>query len=330
MAKKKRAVPAIRAEATAKAELIAKASYRRTHTTTEVIPPDVTRAKASAWLDLISPITEWAGLKGDQLRNKRLLLRVQQEETLLRIAESVRKKLGDTEIVRPVPPKILVPALEVASLEDPSDDVMIGIWASLLASAASGAEVEPKYVAILRELSGRQAKMLRSLATYHADRFDFPYEKFSDSEYSLEFGDFSDDFRKKFPPNELTPLDQVDEFLDEVLNLPGSVVDLAYVDFADGRREALDVSGVAMADLLTDRESAFICLTLGLIAKESGNIIGRYTGGSSAGTAALRLSYYRFTLLGATLIELCDPEALVELKKVEWELHIESLRTGSA
>ncbi|MGT2501009.1 hypothetical protein ACVOMS_09695 [Bradyrhizobium guangxiense] len=62
MAKKKRATKA-KVEAVAKAEIVAKATYQRRRFTTEVIPPDVTRAKASAWLDLVSPLLNGQDLK---------------------------------------------------------------------------------------------------------------------------------------------------------------------------------------------------------------------------------------------------------------------------
>src|SRR5262245_44976769 len=130
------AIAKVEAIATAKLEAVAKATYSRKRTTTEVIPPDVTRAKTGAWLDLISPITEWAGLKGDALRYRRQQLRNQQEDTLMRLAEMLQAKMADQEVLQPVPPKILVLALEKASLEDASDDVMVERWANLLASAA--------------------------------------------------------------------------------------------------------------------------------------------------------------------------------------------------
>src|SRR6266567_3089259 len=57
----------------------------RNHRNTQQVPADVTRAKAGAWLDLISPLTEWAGLKGDALRHKREMLRVQREDVLAEI-----------------------------------------------------------------------------------------------------------------------------------------------------------------------------------------------------------------------------------------------------
>src|SRR4051812_35337167 len=117
MGKKKSGRSLIRANA--KAELIAKATYQRTHSTTATVPPDVTRAKASAWLDLISPVTEWAGLRGDQLRHKRELLRVQRDETLDRIARLAKKRLDEIERpINPVPTKFLMPFLERASLEE--------------------------------------------------------------------------------------------------------------------------------------------------------------------------------------------------------------------
>jgi hypothetical protein len=93
--------------ASAKIEASAKAIIQRKKVITEVIPPDVTRAKAGAWLTLISPITEWAGLKGDALRHKREQLRIQQEITLQRIAIELSKKIGNRTVVRPVPTKIL-------------------------------------------------------------------------------------------------------------------------------------------------------------------------------------------------------------------------------
>ncbi len=144
MTKKKSAKPSLKTEATAKAELVAKATYQRKHSTTEVIPADVTRAKAGAWLDLISPITAWAGLKGDQLQYKRELLRIQQEAVLYKIAQSAKRKLVEQNIdVVPIPTKFLVPFLERASLEDESSD-LCDRWSDLLVSAAT--EYDPSMI----------------------------------------------------------------------------------------------------------------------------------------------------------------------------------------
>ena len=55
-------------DASLKVEATTSARYSRERKITQLIPADVTRANAGAWLDLISPITQWAALKGDALR----------------------------------------------------------------------------------------------------------------------------------------------------------------------------------------------------------------------------------------------------------------------
>lgn len=113
MPQKKGKAVRIGASASAKVEAVAKASYSRKRTTTEVIPPDVTRARTGAWLDLISPLTEWAGLKGDQLRAKRIQLRLQREDVLSEIVDRARAQISATSIpTKTIPNKFLVPFLE--------------------------------------------------------------------------------------------------------------------------------------------------------------------------------------------------------------------------
>lgn len=183
-------------EVSAKAHAVAKASFERKKIITENIPEDVSRAKAGAWLTLLSPITEWAGLKGDALNFKRKLLRVQQEDTLIRIASKVREKLVDVEITRHIPRKILIPAIEKASLEEVDDDVMVDRWASLLASAAQDMRVQPRFVGILEELSGAQAKCLERVAFNRWEEFNYPATIFEDS--SLDFS--SHNVQRHFGP----------------------------------------------------------------------------------------------------------------------------------
>lgn len=154
----------MRAEATAKAELVAKATYQRKRTISEVIPPDVTRARTSAWLDLISPITQWAGLKGDQLRHKRELLRIQQDAVLNRIAESAYKKIEAEALeVEPVPTKFLVPFLERASLEEEESE-LCDRWADLLVSAATGYDPSMiRFAAVLAEIGPGEVGFLNRI-----------------------------------------------------------------------------------------------------------------------------------------------------------------------
>lgn len=135
MPRKKKMRKQVKTNASAKFEAVAIARYEHKKVVKEIIPPDVTRAKIGRWLDLISPITEWAGLKGDALRYKRHQLRIQQEESLERLAMLVHDRLGGESVKHPLPPKIVVPALEAASLEH-VDSPFLEWWADLLVSGA--------------------------------------------------------------------------------------------------------------------------------------------------------------------------------------------------
>ena len=111
--------------------IVAKARYTRKRKITEVVPEDVTRARAAAWLDLISPVTEWAGLKGDQLRNRREQLRLQREDTLYAVVSKWKERSNSRLSSNEIPLKFIVPFLEKASLEDPAT-VLVDLWANLL------------------------------------------------------------------------------------------------------------------------------------------------------------------------------------------------------
>jgi hypothetical protein len=150
------------ATATAKLEAVAKASYERKRTTSEVIPPDVTRAKASAWLDLVSPLTEWAGLKGDKLRYQRELIRVQREDVLTEIALRARKKIGGAAI-KSIPNKFIMPFLEKASWEQPESE-LINTWANLLASAATAFDPHMvRFISVLAEMGPDEVRFIHRL-----------------------------------------------------------------------------------------------------------------------------------------------------------------------
>ena len=94
MARAKTPKSTMTAKAVLSAKAVASAKFTRKRIIQESVPADVTRAKANARLDLISPLTEWAGLKGDELRQKRVQLRLQREDVLTRIGEKCTKRLG--------------------------------------------------------------------------------------------------------------------------------------------------------------------------------------------------------------------------------------------
>lgn len=164
MAKKKSAQPKLQATASAKAEVVAKATYQRKRIITAIIPPDVTRAKTSAWLDLVSPLTEWAGLKGDELKLRRAQLRLQREDVLAEIVKRARVGLKHSNIkLKPIQNKFLVPFLEKASLEDEKSSLM-DMWAGLLVSAAEGGSSQHvHFVSIISQLSQRQGDLFAKI-----------------------------------------------------------------------------------------------------------------------------------------------------------------------
>ncbi|MBI2714655.1 MAG: hypothetical protein HYX37_09385 [Rhizobiales bacterium] len=174
------------ATGSAKAELVAKASYQHKKTVTEVIPPDVSRAKAERWLDLISPLTEWAGLRGDQLRGKRELLRLQQEDSLLRVGEQVRERLKKIGVLpRPIPTKALVPLLEKASLESP-DSKLIEAWANLIASASVNYDSEViTFSSILSEIGPREGSIIERMFGSRKDLLDLEITRTNSSAGAL-------------------------------------------------------------------------------------------------------------------------------------------------
>jgi hypothetical protein len=327
MAKKKRAVPVMKAEATAKAELVAKATYRRTRVTTEVIPPDVTRAKAGAWLDLISPITEWAGLKGDQLRSKRSLFRIQQEETLLRVAQAVRLRV-EGKSIKPVPPKILVPALEKASLEEPSDDAMIQRWAELLAAASQEIAVQPRFVGILGELAGSQAECLEMIAFNNFRNFNFPVSELSGSPYDFAehayrrtIEDQSRDFLKK----DSNIGDLVDRIASK-LNRPGVFPELIFVHVLE-TDDSYEYDTVRQTGVRRESDLA-ILESLGLVRRAPIEFFVELNEPAGA-VADISIYYFHLTELGVAFCEVCSRKQMVELEKIDEASHAKRLELDS-
>lgn len=158
-----------------------KVSYERKTEITVNQPEDVTRAKASAWLDIISPVTQWAGLKGDALSHKRALLRIEQEASLMNLAYRLKKKL-DGKTVTPLAAQVLIPALEGASLEN--SDEMIERWAELLASAATSPGQDVRVcVSILRDLGAEDAQLAESIYRKYEGTRTGPLRRLADESF---------------------------------------------------------------------------------------------------------------------------------------------------
>lgn len=111
-----------------------------------------------ALVDIIRPFTERRGLKAD-------LIRLQREEVALKIARMAQERIeAASASTQPIPNKGLVQLLEHASLEEAGDDTMVAVWAGLLASAAiNGDPSLPRFVSILSQLNGAQARLLERM-----------------------------------------------------------------------------------------------------------------------------------------------------------------------
>jgi uncharacterized protein (DUF2164 family) len=232
--KRPRAVASAKVEATAK--LAASAKYEVKKSITEVIPPDVTRAKAGAWLTLISPITQWAGLKGDQLAHKRDLLRIQQEEALYEIAKSARHKIEASNLTpQAVPNKFLVPFLERASLEEP-DSELIELWSSLLASAAT--EYDPHYIHfanLISQMSARQAGLFTEVVyTDEAHELELALDSLQ-AEFLIDFIQAHLKYHHSHLSPAPTHIDEMWAMLEETLNEVGLAVE--HVELEDDVEE---------------------------------------------------------------------------------------------
>ena len=164
-ADKKDASNALKVEVGAVAKAEAAAKYERKTQVSITVPEDVTRAKAQAFLDAISPFTHSLGLIGDWLADARERLKIHRLKALTAIAQKARKEIESrAEEPREIPFKALLPMLERASLEEADDETLTTAWGSLIASASL--DYDPEVIAfsrILSELSPRECLILQRI-----------------------------------------------------------------------------------------------------------------------------------------------------------------------
>lgn len=163
----------VKVEASAKAQVSAKAYWSRERVSMEFIPPDVTRANSRALLGIFSPIRHAAGLVGDRLEHKREMLRLEREaerqQATDRIAARFHEIRDPSKPIEAPPNKFLYPFIAQSSLEEP-DRPLIDIWARLLASATD--HYDPRYihcVSVVSSLSARQAAIFTEIVSRASD-----------------------------------------------------------------------------------------------------------------------------------------------------------------
>ena len=184
-----------------------------------VVPQRSTGRLVDALTDLIRPFSEARGLKADQIR-------LQREVVAIEIAKRAKERLAaQNAAAHPVRSKVLVPLIEAASTEDLDDEFMIDKWANLLASATQENKVEPRFVGILKELTGRQPTLLDRLARNNSERFPNHEALLADAALTLDVNHtrrfINNLFRQRFAKPELNEVFQ--DIADE-LDRPGCAI----------------------------------------------------------------------------------------------------------
>jgi len=238
-----------------------------------------------AFTDAIRPFTEARGLRADQIR-------LQREDVLIQIAHKARARIEiEGGEVNPIPPRILIPLLEKASLTDASEDVLVEGWANLLISASRGASANQAiYIDILSKLDPAHLRFLQFLA--QPDKENQRPDEFLDIPYDID--DFFDDIAPKIVSKirKEESEDELIEKLREFFRRKGSCLISGFVTMRhkSGSTSAQDISG--HADLASIPE--FVSGAL-----ESLNLIQRhrYEYNGVVG-ASIWVEYHSFTLFG--------------------------------
>ncbi|MFT3725870.1 MAG: hypothetical protein QM773_20085 [Hyphomonadaceae bacterium] len=183
-----------------------------------VVDAKGTQTLIDAALELFSPATELIGLLGDAVR----LARVEVATLITKRAKNIADTNG---IVLTAPPlKFLAPFYEKASLEDVDDHEAHGRWAELLVAASTSTGAHPRFISLMSEIEGAQARFLkevfagRNLDEVHrslrAKRFDAVRQEFTLS--TIEEIVF--EIERRFPDH---PLQTLVDTLNFHLNGPG-------------------------------------------------------------------------------------------------------------
>lgn len=113
--------------------------------------------------DILKPFAQGLGWFGDWLGQHR-------EVQAAKLGQRALELIPEGEVVKPVPPKLLIPLIERASLEDPGDEELMDAWASLLAQSSIDYRPEmPSYVSVLSQLTSVHARALEAIAMSNLD-----------------------------------------------------------------------------------------------------------------------------------------------------------------
>ncbi len=128
------------------------------------IPQSSMGRLVDAFTDAIRPFTESRGLKADQIR-------LQREDVMIEIAQKAQRRLAiDGSTPNAIPPRILVPLIEKASLSDPDDADLLEAWSNIMASASKDVRANHiLFIDILSKLDAKHLEYLEFLAQPNAN-----------------------------------------------------------------------------------------------------------------------------------------------------------------
>ena len=253
--------------------------------------------------DLVRPLTEWTGLKGDRLR-------LQREEVALEIAERASAKVrASKKPLTPIPTKTVVRLLEGGSLEEPTDTTMIDLWANLLASAAQDSNAAtPRFISILEDLNGAQANTLRDVVLGKnqlsmsdlKDRivYDPPISERVLIYSAINMSAAVCQYKIEIHIKENKSIDDVFNFIEKMLATPG----ISYHRFAMGSyniRKHLDDISTNNTKIPENYINYEILTNMGLLSKEK---VGPFLLKSNASALNMTFTYFRITPLGLSFI----------------------------
>jgi len=128
-----------------------------------------------ALLSVLSPFTNASGYIGDRFADARRTAAIKSASKAAKLLKAEGIVKGD------VPPKILLPWLDGASLEQ--DDALQDAWAGLLARAVKSSDaVNVSYIETLKRLGKREAELLAFFATDTSPDFTLKYYGLTDVE----------------------------------------------------------------------------------------------------------------------------------------------------
>jgi hypothetical protein len=247
-----------------------------------------------ALVDLVRLFSEKTGLRGDQIR-------LQREDVAIEIAKkALERKAIEKSTIVPIPNKVLVPLLEAASNEDINDPYMMDKWSTLLASAATKEGVEPRFISILKELRGEQARLLERIANNNWDGYVYPRTALHDAPTNLYPKYLRGIFHNAQLPGAKPDLTAIHESIMVHLNRPGcAVIDIT--QFYEDYSSSIPLSANSFNET-DDGLDLDILATTGLCRRID------ETFGTFASDYVCDVIYYSITELGVKFLEKVSPD----------------------